>query len=91
MFIVVSYDIPDDQRRTRLYKLLLNYGRRVQYSVFECLLDGKHFNELKKRVRKVIDAKEDSVRYYRLCHECTARIEVTQGKPKLEDEKVIVV
>lgn len=91
MFIVVSYDIPDDKGRTRLYKLLLNYGGRVQYSVFECLLDGKHFNELKKRVRKVIDVKEDSVRYYLLCHECKARIEVTQGKPKLEDEKVIVV
>jgi CRISPR-associated protein Cas2 len=39
MFYLVSYDIPDDRRRTRLAKLLKDYGGRVQYSVFECLLN----------------------------------------------------
>jgi CRISPR-associated protein Cas2 len=32
---VVCYDVVDDRRRNRIFKLLKDYGRRVQYSVFE--------------------------------------------------------
>ncbi|MEW6376162.1 MAG: CRISPR-associated endonuclease Cas2, partial [Thermodesulfobacteriota bacterium] len=39
MFYVVSYDIPDDQRRIKIAKILEDFGDRVQYSVFECLLE----------------------------------------------------
>ena len=40
MFYLVSYDIPDTKRRTKLAKTLEDFGDRVQYSVFECILDG---------------------------------------------------
>ena len=35
-WFVVSYDIPDNKRRTKVMKLLEGYGRRAQFSVFEC-------------------------------------------------------
>jgi CRISPR-associated endonuclease Cas2 len=38
VLILVSYDIPDDRRRTKLAHTLKDFGQRVQYSVFECLL-----------------------------------------------------
>ena len=36
MYFVVSYDISDDKRRTKIHNTLKSYGQRVQYSVFEC-------------------------------------------------------
>jgi CRISPR-associated protein Cas2 len=41
MLILVSYDVPDDRRRTRLAHALKDFGERVQYSVFECRLDER--------------------------------------------------
>ena len=38
MFIVISYDIPDNKRRTKVMKTLKNFGAHVQYSVVECEL-----------------------------------------------------
>jgi len=54
---VVSYDVPDDRRRTRLAKILKDFGARVQYSVFECLLEDEQVDALRKRVERLIDAK----------------------------------
>jgi CRISPR-associated protein Cas2 len=65
MFIVVRYDIPHDRRRTRLHRTLKNFGTRVQYSVFECVLDPKDFSRLQAAVQRVITA-GDHVRYYRM-------------------------
>ena len=39
MFYLVTYDITDDQRRTKVAKILEDFGDRVQYSVFEMILD----------------------------------------------------
>lgn len=47
---VVTYDIPSDKRRQKVAKLLEGYGRRVQYSVFECLLSEVKYEELQKRL-----------------------------------------
>jgi CRISPR-associated protein Cas2 len=69
MFIVVSYDIPHDRRRARLHRELKNFGTRVQYSVFECVLDPKDFLRLQTAVQRVITP-DDHVRYYRLCERC---------------------
>lgn len=73
MFIVVSYDIPVDQRRTRLHRTLKNFGTRVQYSVFECVLDTKDFTRLQSTVKDVI-RRDDKVCYYSLCEACAKRI-----------------
>jgi len=46
MLVVVVYDIPDDKRRTKLSKFLEGYGRRTQFSVFECFLSLEEMREL---------------------------------------------
>lgn len=73
MFIVVSYDISHDGRRTRLHRELKNFGTRVQYSVFECVLDPKDVPRLQAAVKRIIQG-EDRVRYYRLCEPCAQQV-----------------
>lgn len=76
MLIVVSYDVVNDRRRAKVHKMLKNFGTRVQYSVFECQLDAKELKRLQKRLRPLIDLKEDSVRFYQLCEVCLPKAEV---------------
>ncbi len=76
MFYVISYDIPDNQRRNQLAKVLKGFGSRVQYSVFEAHLTRSQFEQMKQAVNRVIDPDEDAVRYYALCSACVGRIEV---------------
>lgn len=73
---IVSYDIPDDRRRTRVHSALQGYGTWVQFSVFECFLDRKQRMKLEARLLKEINQKEDTVRIYGLCDACRAKVEV---------------
>jgi len=80
MYFVISYDIPDDKRRTRIHKVLKNYGERVQYSVFECNLSREHVLRLQHALKEIIKAEEqDSVRFYSLCDACKEKIERVGG------------
>jgi len=90
-FVVVTYDISDDRRRTRLHDTLLQYGTPVQYSVFECLLEAKRLQAMKRDVRRVIRPRIDRVRYYHLCAGCVKGIEVTSGPEVLGEVEAIVV
>lgn len=75
-FVVVSYDVVDDRRRQKVAKALLDFGgQRVQRSVFECYITTANLEKLRQRVRKLIEEKEDSVRFYRLCDTCLESIE----------------
>ena len=76
MLILVSYDIPNDRRRTRIAHTLKDFGERVQYSVFECRLADEQLNHLRHRLEKLVEPAEDSVRFYRLCAECVRHIEI---------------
>ncbi len=64
MFYLVSYDIPETRRRTKLAKILEDFGDRVQYSVFECILDEKLLGKMIKRIQEIIIAEDDSIRIY---------------------------
>lgn len=90
MLILVSYDIPDDRRRTRLAHVLKDFGERVQYSVFECLLKEEQLDRLRARLAALIEPAEDSVRIYRLCAECAARLEI-HGLGRLTEDPDIYV
>jgi CRISPR-associated protein Cas2 len=79
VFYVISYDVPDDRRRTKIAKLLEGYGERVQKSVFEAHLDERGYADLRKRLARLMKAEEDNVRFYRLCADCRLTIE-TVGK-----------
>jgi CRISPR-associated protein Cas2 len=90
-FVVVVYDISDDKRRTKLHNVLLNFGTPVQYSVFECLLDGERLAEMKRSVERVIRPRKDRVRFYYICQQCLSKTEVTSGEEVLHETDVIVV
>ncbi|RMF98476.1 MAG: CRISPR-associated endonuclease Cas2 [Candidatus Schekmanbacteria bacterium] len=90
MHVVISYDIVNDRRRIKLAKVLLDYGKRVQKSVFECSIDEKNFDKLKKKVEKIIDYESDSVRYYFLCKKCKENIVVSGEGIVIEDEEIII-
>ena len=92
MLILVSYDVPDDRRRTRLAHALKDFGERVQYSVFECRLTAKQLDRLRERVEGLIDPGEDRLRIYTLCRECQGRIEnLGTGTVLLEDPDVYLL
>lgn len=76
MFYLVSYDITDDKRRLKLAKHLENFGDRVQYSVFECLLTNDLLQKMKTGIEKTISPEEDSVRIYPLCANCGREIQI---------------
>jgi CRISPR-associated protein Cas2 len=64
MFWIVSYDIPNDKRRGKVAKILEGYGRRAQYSVFECEIDDEKREKLERALQREIDAEEDDIRFY---------------------------
>lgn len=90
MFHVVSYDISDDRKRNRAAKILLDYGKRVQFSVFECVLDNEQLGKLVSRLRGLVSG-EDSVRVYSLCSGCEKRVEVIGSGAVTKDENVIIL
>ena len=91
MFYLVSYDIPDDRRRIRLANVLKDYGGRVQYSVFECLLRQELFAKMVNRIEAIIMEKEDSVRIYGLCGNCEQVIKVIGTGEVSHDEEVYIL
>jgi CRISPR-associated protein Cas2 len=71
MMVLVSYDVattsPAGRRRLRkIARQCCNFGQRVQYSVFECLVDPGQWKELRKRLLALYNADEDSLRFYQL-------------------------
>ncbi|MBN1182384.1 MAG: CRISPR-associated endonuclease Cas2 [Bacteroidales bacterium] len=75
MFYVISYDITHNRRRTRICNELKNYGKHIQYSVFECDLNSAQLKELKNKLNQEINKKKDSIRYYAICNTCFEKIE----------------
>ncbi len=90
MFVVVVYDISNDRRRTRLHNVLKNFGTPVQYSVFECIVEGKRLEKMKEAIRRVIKPRRDRVRFYYLCQTCLDKTEVTSGPEVLHETDVIL-
>lgn len=84
---VVCYDSADDNRRDRLVKVLLDYGQRVQESVF--WLEGEEdlAQRIRERIAKVVNVEEDLLWIVPLCGGCAKRIEPMgkQGKPTIPE------
>ena len=69
MLVLVSYDVATSdkagQRRLRrVAKQCQDYGQRVQYSVFECVVDPAQWAVLRNGLIEIIDKEEDSLRFY---------------------------
>lgn len=71
MFVLVTYDVNTESKEGRcrlrtVARICMNYGIRVQNSVFECVVDSVQLMEMKTKIEKVIDPEIDSIRYYNL-------------------------
>ena len=64
MYIVVSYDIPEDKRRTKIHSVLKSYGQWMQLSVFECDITLTQYAKVRSRLSKLIKPDTDSVQYF---------------------------
>ena len=81
MFVLITYDVnitsPHGAKRLRnVAKACLNYGKRVQNSVFECEVTDAQFCLLKERIKNIIDVSLDSIRFYILSKNESRRVEV---------------
>ncbi len=76
MLYVVCYDISDDAVREQMAKTLLDFGSRVQESVFECPLNDELLARMMARLERIPLAEEDRVRVYRICGLCVERIQI---------------
>lgn len=81
LLYIIAYDIPCNKRRKKVSDLLEGYGTRVQYSVFECVLSNTKYCELKTRILKRVNIKEDHLRFYPLSKHTLESIEVLGGPP----------
>lgn len=72
--VLVVYDITDNKRRRKLFKLLKGFGIRTQFSFFECLLSDVQVVKLTEGIRKLISIQEDKVGILVLCEHCFERI-----------------
>ena len=93
--VVVSYDVSTmdasgHKRLRRIAKLCKDYGQRVQFSVFECLVDPSQWTVLKNRLTDEIDAKTDSLRFYYLGNNWQRRVDHTGAKKPFDQEGPLI-
>ncbi|MBW7877529.1 MAG: CRISPR-associated endonuclease Cas2 [Candidatus Cloacimonetes bacterium] len=90
-FYVICYDTPNDKRRRKLSRFLVNYICRVQESVFEGFLKRHAFEKLRQSLSRVINPKEDSLRIYTLNQAAHQRIEVFGSPGLIQNEGWILI
>lgn len=89
-FTLVVYDIPDDKRRGKLHKRLLDFGSPVQYSVFECEVSKPELAKLQKAILRIISKRQDDVRIYFLCGACRGKTWSSRGEvPAPADDPIV--
>ena len=96
MYILVTYDVDttdkSGQRRLRrVAKACLDYGQRVQNSVFECELTDVQFCILKERINEIIDLSLDSIRFYHLNRTENRRVEVMGVETAFDVNDAIII
>ena len=92
MLVLITYDVSvvsDDgkKRLRRIAKTCLDYGMRVQNSVFECDVNPAQFEFLKSKLLSVFDESEDSLRFYQLGKHGRNRVEHFGAKPATDVAK----
>ena len=96
MMVLVTYDVntetAEGRRRLRLVaKTCVDYGQRVQNSVFECVVDPVQLVQLRKELEKTIDPTKDSLRYYFLGSNWRKRVEHVGAKETYDPEGILIV
>jgi len=80
-FYLLTYDIANPKRLGKVARAMEAVGERVQDSVFEAWLSAAEVEKMLKKIRKIINEKEDSLRIYSLCSPCREKVRcLGQGK-----------
>ena len=95
MFVLVSYDVATQEsggagRLRRVAKTCQNFGQRVQYSVFECIVDPAQWAVLRQQLIDRIDPSQDSLRFYFLGSNWKHRVEHVGAKKALDQEGPLI-
>ena len=96
MLVLITYDVntEDGNGRARLRKVAkqcVNYGQRVQNSVFECVLDAAQCKILKTKLLEIINEEKDSLRFYYLGNQYKNKIEHYGIKGSFEQEGILIL
>lgn len=96
MFVLVSYDINTksdggQSRLRRIAKVCKNYGQRVQFSVFECIVDPTQWAVLRQKLIDEIEPERDSLRFYFLGSNWKHRVEHVGAKETVDLEGPLIV
>ena len=96
MFVLVSYDVSTvekggQRRRRRVGRACLDYGQRVQNSVFECIVDPTQWTMLKERLISEIDPEKDSLRFYYLGSNWKHRVEHVGAKAGIKQDGPLII
>lgn len=95
MLVLITYDVNTETKdgRTRLRKVAkqcVNYGVRVQNSVFECIMDAAKCREVKHILSEIIDKEKDSLRFYYLGNKYQTKVEHIGAKKTLNVEEPLI-
>ena len=96
MLVVIAYDVNTETsagraRLRKVAKACVNFGQRVQNSVFECILDATQYRVLKHRLEQMIDPKTDRMRFYNLGDRYETRVEHVGVKEAYKPEGILIV
>ena len=96
MFVLITYDVAVSDaggqgRLRRVAKTCQNFGQRVQFSVFECIVDPAQWVSLKQMLVNEIDQNADSLRFYYLGSNWRRRVEHVGAKKTLDQEGPLIV
>ena len=96
MLVLITYDVnttdaAGKKRLTKVAKVCVNYGQRVQNSVFECLLDNAQLLTVRSKLLKIIDEEKDSLRIYNLGNNYSNRIEHYGVKETYDPEDTLIL
>ena len=96
MLVLITYDVNTETTagKTRLRKVAkqcVNYGRRVQNSVFECMLDSAQCVQLKAILTDIIDESRDSLRFYYLGNNYKTKVEHVGVERGLAADDVLIL
>lgn len=96
MFVLVSYDVSTmdkagQRRLRRVAKACKNFGQRVQFSVFECIVEPAQWTVLRQILIDEIDPGTDSLRFYFLGSNWQHRVEHVGAKKGIDQEGPLIV
>ncbi len=96
MLVLITYDVNTEtsagkRRLRKVAKVCVNYGQRVQNSVFECVMDAALCCTVKHKLKQIIDPQKDSLRFYYLGNNYKTKVEHFGAKPSFDVQDPLIV